>query len=862
MKLKEHKKQLIAAAVFVVCLAFAWLYPLKAAHVTLQAEFSGAKDGAAVELMIDRGAGQESAAKATAFGQQAQFRFDPLYYDFQSIGFQISDTDQAPVLESIKAYSGEFDVSKDALIYASEVDTQLQLQNQGTYGLQLDSSIRNSLYGAIHQNLGIRWVLTGFFSVVFALTLLFMSKHRQKDWNKFLRYALFILCGIVLIYVFFNSDFKREPSLRPVQLPASAETTENAGGTDLETEPASQGISLSQTVKQSFSAAYDEIQMVRVYFQTPLSETEEEVDGELGIRLLDGNSAVVASGVFSAKEIQTMGYAELKVRDSHSPTGIVYTIEVEPLSESFPADLQLLAENGLAEDGQVLTVDGQVVSDFTLRCDVGYTNSSPIPLFRILILICLLVLVVFTLAYGKLHIKPELAAFLIYAAVFIYSAGQVLFYMQYVGNTPDEPAHISYIAYLLQTGKIIPDFSQMQMLSISGNTASFVEGSLNQLGHPPLYYLVMRLCNPIEIVGENSFLIHLTRLRVFSAAFGLFALAIAFYIGFTRISQKHPALHLLYGAVITSVPMFLYNLSGVNNDTFALLGCVLFFLGILRVCEEKKNYGTYFLIAGGFVIALLSKVTAGMLIGLTAMIFVIWYCVKHKSVKLIFCKEFLLSLPVYLIAAAYFVLVYLKFHTLQPDLSSIDPSYYQASPFFVPFEDRTVMSIFDYSLTYWKNFFDTWTAIASHTSLYKLGHWTSYDRILMLLILFAPILLFFVKKARKYVVMLIGFYVSLAVVVWMQFQRAFETYFYVAGYTGAYQTRYYLCVLPVLAFIAVYLLQILTEGKERPPASLGSRQEGMIVLSSHKVAVIISIVASISLFYSGFVYFLFNYFGY
>lgn len=862
MKLKEHKKQLVAAAVFVVCLAFAWLYPLKAAHVTLQAEFSGVKDGAAVELMIDRGSGQESAAKATAFSQQAQFRFDPLYYGFQSIGFRVSDTDQVPVLESVKAYSGEFDISKDALIYTSAVGTQMQLQNQGAYGLELDSAIRNQLYGAIHQNLGIRWVLTGVFTVVFALTLLFMSKHRQKDWNKFLRYALFVLCGIVLIYVFFNSDFNREPSLRPVQLPASGEAAENAGGTGLETEPESQGISLDRTVRQSFPAAYDEIQMVRVYFQTSLSETEEEAAGELGIRLLDSNSAVAASGVFPAKEIQAMGYAELKVRNFHSQPGAVYTIEVEPLSKVFPADLQLLAENGLAEEGQVLTVDGQAVSGTTLRCDVGYTNPSPIPQFRVFVLICLLVLVVFTLAYRKLRIKPEMATFLIYAAVFIYSVGQVLFYMQYVGHTPDESAHISYIAYLLQTGKIIPDFSQMQMLSISGTTAGFVEGSLNQLGHPPLYYLVMRLCNPIEIIGENSFLIHLTRLRVFSAAFGLLALAIAFYIGYTRISKKHPALHLLYGAIITSVPMFLYNLSGVNNDTFTLLGCVLFFLGILRVCEEKKNYGTYFLIAGGFVIALLSKVTAGMLIGLTAIIYVIWYCVKHKSVKLIFCKEFLLSLPVYLIAAAYFVLVYLKFHTLQPDLASVNPSYYQASPFFVPFEDRTILSMFDYSLLYWKNFFDTWTAIASHTSLYKLDHWTSYDRILMLLIFFVPILLFFVKKARRYAVMLIGFYVSLAAVVWMQFQRAFETYFYVAGYTGAYQTRYYLCVLPVLAFIAVYLLQILTEGKERPPTTLECRQEGMIVLPAHKVAVIISIIASISLFYSGFVYFLFNYFGY
>ena len=58
------------------------------------------------------------------------------------------------------------------------------------------------------------------------------------------------------------------------------------------------------------------------------------------------------------------------------------------------------------------------------------------------------------------------------------------------------------------------------------------------------------------------------------------------------------------------------------------------------MCEEKRNYATYFLIAGGLVIAVLSKVTAGMLIGLTAIIYVIWYCIKHKSIKLICCKQF------------------------------------------------------------------------------------------------------------------------------------------------------------------------------------------------------------------------------
>ena len=862
---KNYKSQFVAVIIFVVCMAFAWLYPLKSVNVTLLMEFSGAEDGASAELLIDRGNGEELLARATVFSQQAQFRFDPLYYNFEKIGIRVSETGRTPALETVRAYSGEYDISKDSLICESVIGSQMQSQQQGVFYFELDSRTTDQLYNAVHQNYTIRWVLTGIFSIVFLMALLYMSKQRQKDWNKLLRYGLLIFCGIIVIYVLFNSDFNREEALNPVRLSETAVTSDDAENLP-ESEPELRGISLNQPIKQRFTTVFEKIQNLKLYFQPSKIEVSEEaqekINGVIGVRLLNEDSQIVSSGVFSALEIQTTGYLELKVRESQSRLGENYSIEIVPLSGNFPADLQILAERGSFEDAQMLTVGEKAETDMVLRCDIGYAGTSRIPQIRTLVLIGLFLLLIFTVAYRKLHIKSETAALFIYLGMFAYSVGQVIFYMMYVGNTPDEAAHVSYIAYLMQTGKIIPDFSQMQMLSISGSTAAFVDGTVNQLGHPPLYYLVMTLCKPIEIIGENSFLIHFTRLRLFSAAFGLLALAIAFYIGYTRITKKQPALHLLYSAIITSVPMFLYNLCGVNNDTFALLGCVLFFLGILRVCEEKRNYATYFLIAGGLVIAVLSKVTAGMLIGLTAIIYVIWYCIKHKSIKLICCKQFLISLPVYLVAVGYFVIVYLEFHTLQPDLSSINPEYYQASPFFVNFEDRTVMSMFDYSLLYWKNFFDTWTAVAFHTSLYKLDHWTSYDRILTLLIFFVPILLFFVRKSKKYIAMLIGFYVSLAVVVWMQFQRAFETYFYVAGYTGAYQTRYYLCVLPILAFIAVYLLQMLTERKEKPSAESERCHEGMIILSPNRVAVTISIVASIGLLYSGFVYFLFNYFGY
>ena len=52
---KNYKSQFVAVIIFVVCMAFAWLYPLKSVNVTLLMEFSGAEDGASAELLIDRG---------------------------------------------------------------------------------------------------------------------------------------------------------------------------------------------------------------------------------------------------------------------------------------------------------------------------------------------------------------------------------------------------------------------------------------------------------------------------------------------------------------------------------------------------------------------------------------------------------------------------------------------------------------------------------------------------------------------------------------------------------------------------------------------------------------------------------------
>lgn len=72
----------------------------------------------------------------------------------------------------------------------------------------------------------------------------------------------------------------------------------------------------------------------------------------------------------------------------------------------------------------------------------------------------------------------------------------MLYYSSYVGRFPDETPHISYIAHLEQTNKIIPNFKEMTILKpIVALNSSTIESnqykgtyeftnSTSYLGHP------------------------------------------------------------------------------------------------------------------------------------------------------------------------------------------------------------------------------------------------------------------------------------------------------------------------------------------------------------------------------------------
>ena len=215
------------------------------------------------------------------------------------------------------------------------------------------------------------------------------------------------------------------------------------------------------------------------------------------------------------------------------------------------------------------------------------------------------------------------------------------------------------------------------------------------------------------------------------------------------------------------------------------------------------------------------------------------------------------TLPVYLLTIVYFLMVYAQVHSFQPSLANLDMEYYRSTAFYVSFGDRAVMNFKDYFFHFWQGFFTTWTGIASHINLLKQGGWLSYDRFFIIIIPFVPILCFFMNKKRLYMKMFVSFYIALICVVFLQFKNAYDGFYFISGYPGAYQSRYYLCVLPIMAFIAVRLLETAYIGAEKKISVLGEKSR--VMQSMTKVFWTIGIVASAFLFYSGFLYFILNY---
>lgn len=481
--------------------------------------------------------------------------------------------------------------------------------------------------------------------------------------------------------------------------------------------------------------------------------------------------------------------------------------------------------------------------------------------------------------------KIKYLIILMYVVFFSFFGFKMIFYAEHVGRFPDEIAHVSYIAYLEKTHKIIPDFKNMTILqqaktentnSTAGSSQSITNSKytfgkdFNYLGHPPLYYQIMRLSGAVK-VQNNIVTINFIKLRSFNIVLSALALLLILYIGYTRIG-KNPVLHCLYAAIVVSVPMLAYDSAGINNDTLALIGLSVFIFGLLRFSEKKRNYATYFTISLGLFISFMSKLTAGLVVFISLFLYIVLISIKEKNIKFLMSRKFFATLPVYLATAGYYLIVYFQTGSILPTYRLLDPTDYYESGFYVDIANRTHMNFGEYIVYFAQNFFRTWTGIASHVSLIKIGSFFSVNNIALLGLLFLPILLLFqirwIIEKSSVVLVAISVYFGVIISAVIQCLRAYNEYVNVSGYLGGYQSRYYLCGIAAIALCIVIIVESLLNdaGKTHETDTLF---ETNLILHSYKSKAVFrvknlllysSCLFFISLlFYEDFIYFIIHF---
>lgn len=410
------------------------------------------------------------------------------------------------------------------------------------------------------------------------------------------------------------------------------------------------------------------------------------------------------------------------------------------------------------------------------------------------------------------RISERADVLLIYLLLFVFFVGKVNFYQSFVQRYPDEGSHLAYIAYLETERKLLPNFREMyssirvpdDKINELTDDVGISDTHANYLGHPPLYYQLMRLSGGI-CIHEGRLYINLQRLRDFSQLFCYAGVIIAFYIGYTRLRGR--VWHLLYGTIIVSVPMLAYD-TGLSNDVLNFLGVAIVMLALLRLSEGKRNAASYWLLAVGVFVSILSKLTGGLIIVVACFLFVVRAMWNEKSARILLNHHFFMTLPLYAIVCAYFLNLYFKYGTVQPSLALINPDYYYQSGFYVVEENRIHYSFLQYAQYFLKRFLYSWTGIHSHVSLEKrTSSFLSLNQIGLVSILALPLLSFFKNKKSvatnnpcRYL------YVGSIVAFLYQFYTAHNS-FVSAGYLGGTQARYHLVALPAMAFLITEALE-------------------------------------------------------
>jgi 4-amino-4-deoxy-L-arabinose transferase-like glycosyltransferase len=180
-------------------------------------------------------------------------------------------------------------------------------------------------------------------------------------------------------------------------------------------------------------------------------------------------------------------------------------------------------------------------------------------------------------------------------------------------QTPDEPAHYNYIAYLAENARF-PVLQEgdyphqyLEEIKAAGFPPEMSIETIRYESHqPPLYYALAAVL--FRLTGPLGFSAQFLSLRLFSVALGGGLLLVAYAIA-TAVFPDDPYVPLIATAMMATLPMHIAMSAAINNDTLAevILALVIW----LSIMEIKEGLSLCRTLALGVLVALalLTKTT-------------------------------------------------------------------------------------------------------------------------------------------------------------------------------------------------------------------------------------------------------------
>jgi hypothetical protein len=406
------------------------------------------------------------------------------------------------------------------------------------------------------------------------------------------------------------------------------------------------------------------------------------------------------------------------------------------------------------------------------------TYYSPWLILTIVLLVALTVLLVEVRGPRP---QVPLIRLLVYGCVFAAIAFKSLYYAHTLSfpHGPDEHCHVAYIAHLVESGDLHPDYKAFVYFNAWGERTE----THCHLHHPPFYYHFMRLFAPDTVTGV---LANVGNFRMTNLILSLAGIALFLWIG-----CRHDLplwFHTAYAVTLASVPMLPYLATAVNNDNMGWLAGSLGMFGACLLLGDPIRRAGWAFLAFGLFLALAAKLTAAIHVG--AFVFIV-ACVRIRRDGGFACLRPLgwpACMLICLIPMGYYLYTYFEFGTLLP----------ARGPKYSPPEDFRHVSFLEYVRIFFFHITIFWTGILSQHSVLKEKWWEHIP--LLLPIVLAIIALVYPRRvtpASAALLFDVGRCAVAATLVFLVFHLVKQYLGNVkGGYLWGQQPRYYFSLMP------------------------------------------------------------------